>query len=213
MGEEANMRAAVVRDYGLKEFVEGTLDAVGLVQLIVLGDGVAGIDFEAVRSLSALEQCAVVSSGYRRDGDDVYYSAVAAEYGDLVGVADAVHSIGGLSVADTLHAFDFEFGRVGLLVGDDVLYPEAARALAESDVSLYLAVRECTAPAAVAMARSHAVANGIRLLYSASDCGFAADYSGRATKFEGRVVTVDCATVTDKCILSALRKDCCRVGN
>lgn len=185
------MRGVVVRHYGVEEFCEKSLPSVGLVNLIVFG-GAKGEDRDQLIKLSKQCYCTVAAGMDRKTlfvadcGDEI--TDVRKEKASAVGSKDQI-----LSRVCTLSC-----GRVGFLTGADVLSSDTAKRLAEEGAHLLIALPFFANAKSITMARAHAVAHGVRLLYCAEDFGFAADFTGKATTFGGRVVSVECALVTEK---------------
>lgn len=95
----------------------------------------------------------VAGSSYVRDddGETRLVSAVFDRAGELLGHQAKLHLLpGGRQLAtpgDELAIFDTEFGRLGVLLGVDVLYPELARALAYRGVTTIACPAATTTPA------------------------------------------------------------------
>lgn len=86
---------------------------------------------EEIALLSKTQKSLVISGcktdalGHKRD------SAVIAERGKVVGVSDAIYAIdGNHSAGATLHVYETELGKMGVVVGEDLFFPETVRALA-----------------------------------------------------------------------------------
>ena len=69
--------------------------------------------------------CVTNTLGHKRK------SAVVAECGRLLGVADRLHSMeGDYACGATLSVYDTKIGKIGVLVGEDLYFPETLKALA-----------------------------------------------------------------------------------
>lgn len=81
----------------------------------------------------------VVVSGCDTDTYGVYrHSAVVADKGRILGVSDATFSMDDSEfvAGGNLRVYDTSKGRIGVLVGEDLFYPEAAHTLALCDSEL-----------------------------------------------------------------------------
>ncbi len=96
---------------------------------------VPGPATEALAGIAAAANAHVVAGLVERDGDRLFNGVVLAGPGGLVGRYRALHLTESDSVWATpgdrgLPTFDTRIGRIGLLAGFDLLFPEAARVLA-----------------------------------------------------------------------------------
>ncbi len=110
-------------------------------------------------------------------------SAVVAEGGRLVGVSDAMHAIDGETNAGAaLRIYDVKAGRMGLLVADDLLFPEAIRSLSlcGSDfiVCIFGGVRDTLTQSIV---RTYAYLYGVPVLFCGVGSAMIADVGGSIT--------------------------------
>lgn len=87
--------------------------------------------FEKVALLSKLRQSVVVCGCVTDTRGHKRKSAVVAENGKLLGVADMVHVIDGeWGSGANLSVYQTKKGKMGVLVAEDLYFPEAAHALA-----------------------------------------------------------------------------------
>ena len=198
------MRACIVREMAAKEFCERMMPAIGLVNLVVLASG-TDASAEVVERISGLEQCTVLAAMEREDAEGEERGYLVADCGTVVGYAASVHALDGARTGARLRTWDVSAGKLGVLVGDDVMYPEAARFLRKVGAGYLVVLGHRATPASIVMARAHAVANGIRTVACFPDCGFIADFDGKANLFNGRVVTLSCENKTDDRMLRGLR--------
>ena len=198
------MRACVVRDVDCAEFMAQMTPAIGLVNLIILSRGVAQRK-EDVAEISRIEQCTVLAQVDRVENGNIIHSCLLADCGEMHGCLDASHALDGSGVGDRLRLLDVTAGRIGMLVGDDAMYPEVSRALRKAGAEFLVILGTRATLESVVLARAHAVANGIRIFCAYPQCGFIADFDGSAKTFDGRVVTVSCGKKQSNRLLLGLR--------
>lgn len=102
-------------------------------------------DTEYFRDVAGLsrEIGGVVISGCDTDTYGVYrHSAVVADKGRILGVSDSVYSTDDSEfvAGGNLRVYDTSKGRIGVLVGEDLFFPEAAHTLALCDSELIVSV-------------------------------------------------------------------------
>ncbi len=107
-------------------------------------------------------------------------SAVVAEQGKLVGVSDAMHAIDGETNAGAaLRIYDTKAGKMGLVVAEDILFPEVVRSLAlcGSDfiVCIFGAGKDTLTQAIV---RTYAYLYGVPILFCGVGSSMIADAGG-----------------------------------
>ena len=86
--------------------------------------------FERVALLSKSQQCIVVSGCVTDTRGHKRKSAVIAENGKLLGVSDRLHSIDGeCGSGANLGVYQTKKGKVGVLVAEDLYFPELVHAL------------------------------------------------------------------------------------
>ncbi len=84
------------------------------------------------------------------EAERVFRHALAAfdAQGERIGFQEKLHLAGydrGFAMGGSeIHLFEAEFGRFGVLIGDDILYPEVARVLAYQGAELLVGVAACT---------------------------------------------------------------------
>lgn len=127
----------------------------------------------------------VVICGCDTDTYGVFrHSAVIADKGKILGVSDMVHSIdqsefvagGGLRVYDT-HA-----GKIGLIVAEDLYFPEVSRVLSLCDAELIVCVfQKLDGVMPQIMLRAEAFCNGVPMALCAKNYAIVTDIRGNVT--------------------------------
>ena len=99
-----------------------------------LGEGASGFTFQAAKEFAGDRSCYVVY-GFVEKSDRIYNSAVLVGSEGLVGLYRKVHLYDRENLLFTpgnlgFPVFDLPFGKVGMMVCFDWIYPESARSLA-----------------------------------------------------------------------------------
>lgn len=86
--------------------------------------------FETAARLSRAAQSVVVCGCVTNTRGHKRKSAVVAENGKLLGVSDMLHAVGGgVSCGASLRVYDTKLGKMGVVVGEDVYFPETVKTL------------------------------------------------------------------------------------
>lgn len=124
----------------------------------------------------------VVICGCDTDTYGVFrHSAVIADKGKILGVSDMVHQIDGSEfvAGGNFRVYDTSSGKIGLIVADDLYFPEVPRLLSLCDADLivcvFLTVDNCMPQI---MIRSGAFANGVPMALCAKNYSMVADIRG-----------------------------------
>ena len=138
--------------------------------------------FHDLARLSKQLSCVIIC-GCDTDNYGVFrHSAVIADKGKILGVSDMVHSIDDSEYAagSGFRVYDTSVGKIGLLVAEDLFFPETARVLALCDAELIVCVfkkLENTMPQI--MLRAGAFANGVAMVLCANNYACVSDIKGR----------------------------------
>ena len=136
--------------------------------------------FEAAALLSKTCKGAVVcgcitdTRGYKRK------SALVAENGRLLGVSDMLHVIDGeVSAGAGLRTYETKLGRMGVVVAEDIFFPETVKALAlcGSDFIVCPFVR-VTDSLTQTLLRAYAFAYGVPIIFCGVGYSMIADIDG-----------------------------------
>ena len=169
------------------------LDAISESQLIVFGFNGLGLVsykkelageteyFQDVAKLSK-QLGSVIISGCDTDTFGVFrHSAVIADKGKILGVSDMVHAIDQSEYAPggNFRVYDTSVGKIGVLVGEDLFFPESARVLTLCDADIIVCVfkkLDNTMPQ-IAL-RSGAFCNGVAMALCAKNYACVSDIRG-----------------------------------
>lgn len=138
--------------------------------------------FHDLARLSKQLSCVIIC-GCDTDNYGVFrHSAVIADKGKILGVSDMAHSIDDSEYAagSGFRVYDTSAGKIGLLVAEDLFFPETARVLALCDAELIVCVfkkLENTMPQI--MLRAGAFANGVAMVLCANNYACVSDIKGR----------------------------------
>ena len=138
--------------------------------------------FHDLAKLSKQLSCVIVC-GCDTDNYGVFrHSAVIADKGKILGVSDMAHAIDDSEYAAGcgFRVYDTSAGKIGLVVAEDLFFPESVRVLALCDAELIICVfkkLENTMPQI--MLRASAFANGVAMVLCAKNYACVADIKGQ----------------------------------
>ena len=139
--------------------------------------------FRDVASLSK-EIGGVVVCGCDTDTYGVYrHSAVIADKGKILGVSDMVHCIDDSEFVSggNLRVYDTSRGKIGLIVFEDLYFPEVARVLTLCDADVIICVFKNMSGMAQIMMRADAFSNGVNVALCAKNYACLSDALGNVS--------------------------------
>ena len=179
------------------------LDAVSAQDIIVFGFGGLGLVsykkelsgeteyFQDVASLSKQTQ-SVVICGCDTGNYGVYrHSIVIADKGKLLGVSDMAHSFDDSEFASggNFRVYDTHVCKIGLIVSEDLYFPEVPRVLALCDADLIVCVmKKADNVMPTVMLRAGAFANGVAMCLHSENYSCVSDIRGNVTGGNGKKV-------------------------
>lgn len=178
------MKVTFVTGGSLNAFWQNKLDKTVKTDLLVFGAGGLGLVsykkeldgetefFHDVAGLSR-EIGGVVISGLDTDTYGVYrHSAVIADRGKILGISDMSFTVDDseFKSGGNFRVYETGAGKIGLLVGEDVYFPEAAKTLALCDADIIISVfgKQDNGVAEI-MARASAFSNGVLIALMSGD--------------------------------------------
>ncbi|MGN1234844.1 MAG: hypothetical protein ACI4U2_02535 [Christensenellaceae bacterium] len=124
-----------------------------------------------LRMLAERSRAQTVISGCTTDAQGIVRrSAAVADRGKLIGITDVTHSIdddGDVGAENALYRT--KAGRIGVLVGVDLFFPEMACRLVECGAETLVVLAERSRREALLLVRAYSVCYGIPVIYSARD--------------------------------------------
>lgn len=124
----------------------------------------------------------VVVCGCDTDTYGVFrHSAVIADKGRILGVSDAVHAIdeSEFVAGGTFRVYDTSAGKIGLVVAEDLFFPESARVLTLCDADIIVCLfKKLDSLMPQIMICSGAFANGVAMALCAKNYAALADIRG-----------------------------------
>ena len=124
----------------------------------------------------------VVVCGCDTDTYGVFrHSAVIADRGRILGVSDAVHAIdeSEFVAGGTFRVYDTSAGKIGIVVAEDLFFPESARVLTLCDADIIVCLfKKLDNLMPQVMIRSGAFANGVAMALCAKNYAALADIRG-----------------------------------
>ena len=124
----------------------------------------------------------VVICGCDTDTYGVFrHSAVIADNGKILGVSDMIHSIGQNEFVPGggLRVYDTTAGKIGIIVAEDLFFPEVPRVLSLCDADLIVCLfKKLDGPMPQIMLRAGAFSNGVPMVLCAKNYACMADIKG-----------------------------------
>lgn len=137
--------------------------------------------FQDVARLSR-ELSNVVICGCDTDSYGVFrHSAVIADKGKILGVSDMAHSLdeSEFVAGGNFRVYDTCAGKIGIIVAEDLFFPESSRVLALCDADIIICIfKKLDGPMPQVMLRSGAFANGVSMALCAKNYAAVADIRG-----------------------------------
>ena len=169
------------------------LHAIGKADVVVFGFNGLGLVsykkelggeteyFQDIARLSR-ELSSVVICGCDTDTYGVFrHSAVIADKGKILGVSDMAHSIDDSEfvAGGNFRVYDTSVGKIGIIVAEDLFFPESSRVLALCDADIIVCVfKKMDGPMPQVMLRAGAFANGVSMALCAKNYAAVADIRG-----------------------------------
>ena len=137
--------------------------------------------FQDIARLSR-ELSSVVVCGCDTDTYGVFrHSAVIADKGKILGVSDMAHSLDDSEfvAGGNFRVYDTSAGKIGVIVAEDLFFPESSRVLALCDADIIICVfKKLDGPMPHVMLRAGAFANGVGMALCAKNYAAVADIRG-----------------------------------
>lgn len=137
--------------------------------------------FQDVARLSK-QTGSVVISGCDTDTYGVFrHSAVIADGGKILGVTDMAHSIDDSEfvAGGSFRVYDTRAGKIGIIVAEDLFFPESARVLSLCDADVIVCIfKKMEDYMPQVMLRAGAFANGVAMALVASGYAAVSDFRG-----------------------------------
>lgn len=140
--------------------------------------------FQDVSRLSK-QLSSVIICGCDTDTYGVFrHSAVIADKGKILGVTDMAHSIdeSEFVAGGNFRVYDTTVGKIGIIVAEDLFFPESARVLTLCDADIIVCVfKKIENSMPIIMMRSGAFSNGIAITLCAKNYAAVSDIRGNVT--------------------------------
>ena len=173
--------------------------------------------FHDLAKLSRQLSCVIVC-GCDTDNYGVFrHSAVIADKGKILGVSDMAHSIDDSEYAagSGLRVYDTSAGKIGLIVAEDLFFPQTSQVLSLCDADFIVCVfkkLESTMPQV--MLRANAFANGVTMALCAINYVCVADIKGQISVASGAdMVKANIKIEKDYHLIQSRRRGLCREFN
>lgn len=137
--------------------------------------------FQDIAKLSS-ELSSVVICGCDTDTYGVFrHSAVIADKGKILGVTDMAHALEGSEfvAGGNFRVYDTSAGKIGIIIAEDLFFPESCRVLALCDADLIVCIfKKLEGSMPQVMLRAGAFANGVTMALCAKNYATVADIRG-----------------------------------
>lgn len=153
----------------------------------------------------------VVICGCDTDTYGVFrHSAVIADKGKILGVTDMAHSIdeGEFVAGGNFRVYDTSAGKIGLIIQEDLFFPESARVLTLCDADVIVCVfKKLEGHIPLVMLRANAFANGVAIAMCAKNYACVADIKGRISfSSNGDIINTKVKIQKDYHLISSRRR-------
>ncbi len=173
--------------------------------------------FQDVAKLSG-QLSQVVISGCDTDTYGVFrHSAVIADKGKILGVTDMSHALddGEFVAGGNFRVYDTSAGKIGIIVAEDLFFPESARILALCDADVIICLfKKIEGYMPQVMLRAGAFSNGVSMALCAKNYAAVADIRGNVTvSGSGNILKTDIKIEKDYHLISSRRRGLYREFN
>lgn len=198
------------------------LDEIGKKDVLVFGFNGLGLvsykkelggETEYFQDLASLskETGGVVICGCDTDTYGVFrHSAVIADKGKILGVTDMAHSIDESEFVPggNFRVYDTSAGKIGIIIGEDLYFPEVSRVLTLCDADLIITVfKKLDGTMPQIMLRACAFSNGVNMALCAKNYACIADIKGNVSLASGGdIVKAKIKTEKDYRLISSRRR-------
>lgn len=137
------------------------------------------VAFEEIASLSKRLQGVVVSGCITSTRGHKRKSAVVAENGKLIGVSDMLHVLDGeVASGASLRVYDTKKGKMGVVVGNDLFFPEVFKSLSLCGSDFIVCVYPYLQGVEQILLRANAFSYGVPILFCGNGYALIADTTG-----------------------------------
>ncbi len=194
------MEVCLVTDGALNSVWQEKLDLIGQKDLLVFGFNGLGLvsykkelsgETEYFQDLANLSKqlSTVIVCGCDTDTYGVFrHSAVIADRGKILGVTDMAHAIDESEFVPggNFRVYDTGSGKIGLIIGEDLYFPEVPRVLALCDADIIVCLfKKLESSMPQVMLRAGAFANGVAMALCAKNYAAVSDIRGNITVASG----------------------------
>jgi hypothetical protein len=190
------MDICFVTNQTLNQVIESDLSKISDSDVVVFGfNGLGLVSYKKELSgiteyfhdlaLTSKQLSSVVICGCDTDNYGVYrHSVVVADKGKLLGVTDMAHSIDQSEYAagGSLRVYDTGAGKIGLIILEDLFFPETARVLTLCDADIIICLfKKLENSMPQIFLRSGAFSNGVAMAMCAKNYACVSDIRGNIT--------------------------------
>ena len=158
----------------------------------------------------------VVISGCDTDTYGVFrHSAVISDRGKILGVSDMIHSLDDseFTAGSGLRVYDTSVGKIGIIVSEDLYFPEVSRVLSLCDAEFIVCVMKRQEDVSQIMLRANAFSNGVAMALCAENYSLVSDVKGRIIGGGANYLKVKVKKEKDYRLISSRRRGMYREFN
>ncbi len=216
------MKVCFITDGTLNSVWQDKLGDVGNADLYVFGFNGLGLvsykkelsgETEYFQDLANLSRqlSAVVVCGCDTDTYGVFrHSAVIADKGKILGVSDMAHTLDNSEFVPggNFRVYDTSAGKIGLIIAEDLFFPEVPRVLALCDADFIVCLfKKLDGAMPKIMLRASAFANGVPMSLCADNYACVADIKGNISVASGaNIVRAEVSGDKDFHLISSRRR-------
>lgn len=216
------MKIAIINSTTVKDFALSQLQQVGDIDIIIFAFGVTGdVDLAQELSgesktyaelvlLSITKNCIVIAGMDTNFFGIKHKSTIIIEDGHILDINDMVHNFDHkYEKGKGFKIYDTKKGKLGLIIHNDILFPETSRLLAVCDCDILITLIDRDLPKdSMVMARSASISNGVFNVCSEPDSSYLCDQNGMVKYYSKKnFFEISFDIKKDKSMLKARQKN------
>ena len=223
------MQLSFVTNGSLNQVVEQNLSQINGIDVIVFGFNGLGLvsykkeldgetEYFHDLALASKQLNSVIICGGDTDTYGLFrHSAVIADKGKILGVSDMAHSIDESEFVSggNFRVYDTSVGKIGLIIAEDLFFPESARVLTLCDADIIICVfKKLDGYMPQVMLRAGAFSNGVPMALCAKNYACYSDIRGKiAMASSNEIVKTKISIEKDYHLISSRRRGLYREFN
>lgn len=216
------MKIAIINSITVQDFALSQLQQVSDIDIIIFAFGVTGdVDlaqelsgetktFAELVLLSITKNCIVIAGMNTSFFGIKHKSTIIIENGQILDINDMVHIFNqDYEKGKGFKIYDTQLGKIGLIIHNDILFPETSRLLAVCDCDILITLIDQGLPKdCMVMARSASLSNGIYNVCSEPGSSYLCDQNGAIKYYSKKnFMQINFKFQKDKSMLKSRQKD------